>query len=522
MSKEHPINNIVIVGGGTAGWLTAALLGAEFAENDQGIRITLIESPGTPPIGVGEGTWPSMRSTLKKIGLSETLFFTECEATPKQGTWFKGWLHGADETYYHPFTLPTGFSEINLAEYWLNGEAGNVSFAEAVTPQFAVCEQGLAPKQISVPEYAFTLNYGYHLDAGRFASLLQKHAVETLGISHILDDVIAIENDSDGDIAAVQTQHHGAITGQLFVDCSGFRSLLLGEHFDIPMRPQKQVLFNDRALAVQVPYSKPEDAIASATRSTAQAHGWIWDIGLQHRRGVGYVHASDYCSEDEARTVLDKYLRATGCQNGVDDLTVRTLTFEPGYREKFWHRNCVAIGLSAGFIEPLEASALVLVELSARALAEQMPVNRSAMDIIARRFNSEFSARWEQIIDFLKLHYVLSKRSDTAYWTDNRDEATWPDSLRERLDLWRFQCPWHRDDRNRDDMFPAASYQYILYGMDFKTQTTLGLKRDAQKTQARADALFSECRQLSQRYTKGLPPSRQLMQQVRKQGFAKL
>ena len=160
--------HIIILGGGTAGWLTANILAAEF-DPQAGIKITLIESPTMPTIGVGEGTWPSMRSTLLKIGISEQAFIQSCSATLKQGTYFKGWASSEGDEYYHPFTLPHGFADLNLAEYWNAGLLGDSCFAESVTPQFTACESGLAPKQIQVPEYAYTLNYGYHLDAGKFA-----------------------------------------------------------------------------------------------------------------------------------------------------------------------------------------------------------------------------------------------------------------------------------------------------------------------------------------------------------------
>ena len=160
------MRKVVIVGGGSAGWLTANILAARFQTGNSGIAITLVESPNVPTVGVGEGTWPSMRTTLKNIGIDEADFIRQCDASMKQGTWFKDWLNLGDEPYYHPFSLPEGFDTVNLAEYWLNGEAGNLSFAQAVTPQYSVCELGRAPKQIGVPGYAYTVNYGYHLDAG--------------------------------------------------------------------------------------------------------------------------------------------------------------------------------------------------------------------------------------------------------------------------------------------------------------------------------------------------------------------
>src|SRR6185369_10991146 len=200
----------------------------------------------------------------------------------------------------------------------------------------------------------------------------------------------------DGDIASLQTRSNGALAGDLFVDCTGLQSLLLGQHFEVPLLSQKHVLFNDTALALQIPYPDENSPIASQTISTAQSSGWVWDIGLPTRRGVGHVYSSSHTSDEAAERELRDYVSRTG---GPRELgSPRKLTFNPGYREKFWHRNCVAIGLSAGFIEPLEASALALVELSAAMLSDEMPVNRATLDIAARRFNDAFTYRWGRVI----------------------------------------------------------------------------------------------------------------------------
>ena len=514
------IQHIVIVGGGSAGWLSANILAARFNLDGDGVSVTLVESPNVPTVGVGEGTWPSMRKTLKDIGIDEADFLRQCDASMKQGTWFKDWVTVDDRPYYHPFSLPEGFDAINLAEHWLNGEAGDVPFAQAVTPQYAVCELGRAPKQIGVPNYAFTLNYGYHLDAGKFAELLTQHAVSRWGVRHIEADVTAINSDEDGYITSLTTQQAGVIEGDLFIDCTGFKSMLLGEHFGVPLKSQQQYLFNNAALAVQVPYSQQEEAIAATTRSTAQPNGWIWDIGLQHRRGVGHVFSTEYQSIADTEQLLDQYLRSTGRPTGLDELSPRLLNFEPGYREAFWVKNCIGIGLSAGFIEPLEASALVLIEVSASTVSEQLPHDRAVMDIVAKRFNQEFSNRWEQIIDFLKLHYVLSQRSDSSYWLDNREVYSIPDTLTENLLLWRSRAPWYYDERRRDEMFPSASYQYVLYGMGFESEASARHLRNNNLHKEMARNYFVEAKKKAERYSQHLPPYRFLINQLRDQDFA--
>ncbi len=319
---------------------------------------------------------------------------------------------------------------------------------------------------MTTPEYAGVANYGYHLDAGKFADLLRTHATEKLGVELIADKVLNVINDKVGYIHSVRTEQHGEIAGDLFIDCTGFRSLLLGEHFDVDFQSQKDVLFVDRAIAVQVPY-KDGQSIASQTNSTAQASGWIWDIGLQSRRGVGHVYSSAHGDEDQALVALQAYLRLHDAD--FDKLNKKHISINSGYRKEFWKKNCVAVGLSAGFLEPIEASAIVMIENAANFIAKQFPANRASMSRLSERFNTTFTHHWERIVDFIKLHYVLSQRTE-PFWLENRDASSITDRLQNDLDFWRHQPPWYDDFTHKDEVFPAASYQYVLYGMGYETQ----------------------------------------------------
>lgn len=515
------INHIVIVGGGTAGWLTAGLLAAEHVNTaqDNPIKITLVESPDVMPIGVGEGTWPSMRSTLQKIGVNESDFIRECDASFKQGSKFVNWLDQHDSAYYHPFSIPHQFHELNIAEHWLPYQ-NEVSFAQAVTNQALLCDHDKAPKTIATPQYKFAANYGYHLDAGKFSQFLQKHCVDKLGVNHVLDHVTHIENDPLGHIASLSLKAHGSLAGDFFIDCTGLKSLLLGEHYGVGFLNQQHQLFNDRALAVQIPYDEPSSAIASATISTAQSAGWIWDIGLPTRRGIGHVYASAYQTENEALSSLEQYIDQAFDKTTLSDVNIKHIKINPGYREKFWHNNCVAIGLSAGFIEPLEASAIALVELSASMIAEQLPRNQSMLKPLENRFNEKFNQRWQHIIDFLKLHYVLSKRNDSDYWRDNRDLRHISDSLQEQLALWKYQAPYSYDSKYTQELFPAASNQFILYGMGFDTQ--LSKSKTWYKHHNKAQQVFQAQQQRTKQMAQAMPTNREILTQLTTQDFAKI
>jgi tryptophan halogenase len=457
MSKA--VKKIVIVGGGTAGWLTAAIIASHHkADLPTSISISLVESSDIPTVGVGEGTWPTMKNTLQQIGLKESVVFKRCHAVFKQGGKFVNWVHGEGDFYYHPFTVPMGYGRIDLAPYVSKIE----NYAVESNFQHHICEAGLAPRTMAESEYTAQCNYAYHLDAGAFADLLKQHCRDNLGVKHVIGTVQDTLISGDGDIQAVILDDNTKIEGDLFVDCTGFASLLLGKALDVPFVSQDDVLFNDTALAMHVPYDSESSPIACHTIATAQNAGWIWDIGLTHRRGVGHVYSSDYLSDDEAEGNLRQYLGEAG-----KDVSTRKISFKSGHRKQFWKNNCVAVGMSAGFVEPLEATAIMLVEISARFIAENLPAENTLIPIVAKRFNQQMHYRWKRIIDFLKLHYMLTKRPE-PYWQDHCKSASIPESLKEDLAMWSFKGPTSADFDSAIELFPAASYQYVLYGMGFK------------------------------------------------------
>ena len=479
-----------------------------------GFSVTLIESADIKIIGVGEGTWPTMRSSLEKMGVSETEFFRKCDASFKQGGKFAGWTTGArGDAYYHPLMLPQGFSQLNLVPHWLR-DGQERSFCDYVTSQGRLCDEGLAPKMITTPEYRALANYSYHLDAGKFAPFLAAHCTGKLGVRHVLADVVQVNQSASGDIESVLTPQAGEISGDLFIDCTGFHALLIGKTLGVRFKDCADVLFCDTALAVQIPHETADAAMASQTISTAQEAGWIWDIALPTRRGIGYVYSSRHSSEEAARAVLGRYL---GAQGETVAQSARKIPIRSGYRETFWKNNCIAIGLAGGFLEPLESSAIVLVELSAKLLAEQMPACREVMDIVARRFNEMTLYRWGRIIDFLKLHYVLTRRTDTAFWRDNVDPATIPSRLKDLLTLWKYHSPWFFDEFDRlEEVFPAASYQYVLYGMGFKTEVAA---EDTVDTETLAVRLLQENERQTSQLRAKLPKNRELLNKIYEYGL---
>ena len=508
---------VVIVGGGSAGWLTAGIIAARHNPQNnagQGTKVILLESPDVANLGVGEGTWPTMRDTLRQIGISEVDFLRSCDVGFKQGSQFINWQRGEGESYYHPFVPPAGYGSVNLAAHWLD-RGMDSNFADAVSPQGKVCDLGLAPKTAQTPEYAFGLNYGYHLNAGKFVELLKSHCVDKLGVDYQLGHVDQVLSAENGDITALSLTKGENISGDLFVDCTGFSALLIGKHYQVPFVSQRDCLFNDTALAVQADHAGEDTPIASCTKSTAQSSGWIWDIALPTRRGIGHVFSSQHVSLETAEDELQRYLAADPAL-AKKQHSPRKITFRPGHRARFWHKNCVAVGVSAGFVEPLEASALVLIEKSAEFISNNLPQDRAAMKVVAKRFNDIIGKYWVDIIDFLKLHYVLTERTDSEYWRDHVRAESIPDSLQDALELWRAQVPWVSDSNNRAELFSAASVQYVLYGMGFATQINSSRLRGWDKDALLADRLIRDNLGKTEMFMASQPTNRDLLNLVRR------
>lgn len=513
------IRNVLIVGGGAAGWLTAAYLARALgAAAPGGIRITLVESPDIGIIGVGEGTFPSIRGSLSAIGVDEAEFLRASHATFKQGVKFVNWLRapgapGADH-YFHPFNAPSQRPDgPELLPYWLMGAAGpGVSFAEAVTMQKRIADACRAPKRLGDADYQAPMNYAYHFDATRFAGLLREQA-KALGVEHVEATVERVELAEDGSIGRVVTREKGELSAGLYVDCTGFRAALIGGALGSPFKSVADSLFVDRAVAIQAPYPDPERPIASYTISTAQEAGWTWDIGLKDRRGTGYVYSSNHTGDDRAEEVLHAYLGKDG-----EGLTARRLRFEVGYRPVQWIKNCVAIGLSSGFLEPLESSGIGLIESAVYLLAHQFPYGGET-EPVARLFNDHMAARYARIVDFLKMHYCLTQRTDTAFWIDNAAASSIPDTLADKLAMWRTRPP-HRLDFTADlEMYLPASWQFVLYGMEFQTDMSAAGAVHGRLEEARRE--MAMIGQVAERALADLPSHRSLIERVYAEGFSR-
>ncbi|WP_114240869.1 tryptophan halogenase family protein [Dyella sp. C9] len=464
------LKNVLVVGGGTAGWLAACYLAkAVNAVHPDSVQVHLVESPDIGLLGVGEATFPSIRGTLSAIGLDERRFLVGATATYKQGIHYRHWVRppgtpGSDH-FFHPFSLPSqrpGGPE--LLPYWLLGEAPHgMPFADAVCMQSTLVDHFRAPKRATDADYQGPMNHAFHFDAACFARVLAEHGQQSLGVKRHVATVERTELDEQGAIARVITSA-GELSADLYVDCTGLRGSLIGGVMQSPFRSRRDVLFADRAVAMQVPYERADTPIPSYTISTAQEAGWIWDIGLQKRRGVGYVYSSRHTGQERAEQVFRRYLGPV-----ADELTPLHIKFETGYRPEHWRKNCVAVGLAGGFVEPLESTGIALVELATYLLTHLLPSDTDAMERAATHFNAMMVARYDRIIDFIKMHYCLSQRRDSPFWIDNTDPASIPQTLQDKLAQWKHRPPHRLDFVNDFEMFLVSSWQYVLYGMEFRT-----------------------------------------------------
>ncbi len=506
---------LIIVGGGTAGWITAAYLARMLsAQLAGGVKITLVESEDIGIIGVGEGTFPSIRKTLNRIGLDETLMIRDASATLKQGIRFVNWRHepaiDPKDHYYHPFQIVDQHTDMELLPYWLLGVAGAKSWADVSSVQKRVIDDHRAPKLITHENYAGPLSYAYHFDAVEFAKVLRRRAIEQ-GVAHVVDTIDNVRLAEDGSIASLMARQNGELTADLYIDCTGFRAQLIGQALKSPFTSYRSQLFCNRAVAMQVPYERPDAPIPSCTISTAHENGWTWDIGLTSRRGVGYVYSSDHTTDERAEEILRRYIGPA-----AEQLAPRLLKFEAGFRQIQWVKNCVAIGLSAGFIEPLEATGIGFAEIAALILSNVFPWAGN-YEVGARQFNAQMATRYEHVIDFIKLHYCLTERRDSAFWRDNCEPESVSDALKEKLERWRFRPPSFLDIDMNHDIFTEHNWQYVLYGMGFKTD--ISARAGAYRYYDDARQEFASIRQQSDYALTVMPKHRDLIEQVRAKGF---
>jgi tryptophan 7-halogenase len=441
---------VVILGGGTAGWMTAAALARLLPRR---ARVQLVESEAIGIVGVGEATLPHLRHFNDRLGIPEAEFMARTRATFKLGIEFRDWGRLGD-SYIHPFgTFGRGQGEVDFHQYWLRlkQEGRPLPPIEAFSMGCMVGRLGrFAPPAPDRSALLGSYGYAYQFDANLFAPYLRGIA-EAGGVRRTEGRVLEVERDGEsGNIRALVLEGGARVEGDLFVDCSGFVSLLLGRALGEPYEDWSRWLPADRAVAVPC---RTETAVTPYTSAIAMPAGWRWRIPLQHRTGNGYVYASAFTSDEEARQAL------LGAVEGEPLADPRVLRFTAGRRRRSWVGNCVAVGLSSGFLEPLESTSIYLVQQAITFLLELFP-ERGVSTVDRDEFNRLIDLEYDRIRDFLILHYHATERDDTAFWNVMRTMAV-PDSLAEKMELWRRRG---RVVKYREGVFLDASWIAVYLG----------------------------------------------------------
>ena len=451
-SQPRKLNNIVIVGGGSAGWMTAAALSSLLSP--ESISITLIESDKIGTVGVGEATIPDMINFNAMLGINEAEFLRATNGTFKLGIEFTDWGQKG-ESYFHPFgNIGVDMQGIDFHQYWLHSKnGGNASPLQ----DYSMCAVAAAQNKFVLPDpnprtVLSHMRYAYHIDATLYARYLRKYA-EKRGVIRVegkVDDVRLDKN--SGDISSLVMDNGTVIEGDFFFDCTGFRALLTEKALKVPFTDWSHWLPCDTAQTVA---SERVGPLLAYTKATAKTAGWQWRIPTQHRTGNGHIYASKFMKDAEAIDIL---------MQGLDSIAIgepRKISFKTGCRESLWNKNCIAIGLSAGFLEPLESTSLFLIQMGISRFITLFPT-ANVSDVVRDEYNKQMQKEFHQVRDFIILHYAATQRDDSPFWNYCRNMSI-PESLSRKMGLFQAAGRVFRYD---DELFSKASWIAVCLGQN--------------------------------------------------------
>lgn len=447
---------IVILGGGTAGWMAANLFVRQWRADQ--VEVALIESPDIGIIGVGEGSTPTLKRFFEMIDLSESDWMPRCKATYKVNIRFEAWSPKSGlKSYSHPFVSQV--DRLVQKSFTVNCLTRRLGLDVHTRPDDFFLN-GVLAKQRQGPQapdsFPFVMEYGYHFDSGLLGEYLSEVAVSR-GVQHVKAKIVDVERHENGDIAALHSDSGDRFEADFFVDCTGFASVLMQKTLGVNFNSYKANLFNDSAVVLPTP---PEKSLPVETVSYALSNGWCWKIPLTHRFGNGYVYSSDFISDDAAETELREFLGMLDSQEEARHLKMRV-----GQIEKHWEKNCLGLGLSQGFIEPLEATALLLVQIAIELFIRNYEKGAFS-DEYKDEFNRKVHDRFERVRDYIVAHYKLNTRDDSEYWKANRENMALSDSLRHLLDVWYRRGDLAKEIQRQDieSHFGSLSWHCLLSG----------------------------------------------------------
>jgi hypothetical protein len=480
IAMSNRIEHITIVGGGTAGWLTAAILHSHhnILRDRQELKISVIESPMIPTIGVGESTISTMPRNMQRLGIDEAELIRRSNASFKLAVHFQDWARtpdGKPHNFYHPLNFPPHIRGYSPAYHFkrFGPNWPGTSLAENTMPNVALIKAGKGPRHLYGPNYDQAINYAYHIDASLFSQYIREVAISR-GVEHIRDEVNDVIFDEKGAVSALQLERGGRHPVEFVIDCTGFKSVIIGKMRTKRFLPLGNRLLNDRAIPLQLPYRNPAD-IEPCTRATALGAGWVWRVPLYSRLGTGYVYSSAFRTDEEARDEFLGYLRHSGdLASDAPDPDTHVIQMRIGYLPEPWVKNCLAIGLSSGFVEPLEATAIFTIESSIARFSSNFP-EKDCDPSLSRDYNRLYGNLMTEIADFLQFNYFTSNRTE-PYWIQARDPVNLTDWLRDKIDVLQHRLP-NSDDTLNTLLFGFWSYTFVMMQKGFMSKITFPLEK---------------------------------------------
>jgi tryptophan 6-halogenase len=476
--------NVVIVGGGSAGWMTAAYLSKAL---DKNVQISLVESSNITTIGVGEATFSTIKLFFDFLGLQEREWMPKCNASYKMAIKFVNW-NAQGRHFYHPFQRYETVESFDIAEWWLKMKRSEEPFDYACFLIPSLCDNKRSPRYFdgtvfddkvqnlfsreSTPEKNVLADlkvqypYAYHFDANLLARFLKDYAKQR-GVTQIIDDVIDVKLSESGSIDSIITGEHGNISADLFIDCTGFRGLLINKALGEPFISFSESLLCDRAIAMQVPTDIRKDGINPYTTATALSSGWVWNIPLYGRVGTGYVYCSEFLSEEQAEQEFRQHLGPA-----AENCKAKHIKIRVGRNRNSWVKNCVAIGLSSGFVEPLESTGIFFIQHGIEELISHFP-GKTFNEELIKSYNKIIADCIDGVRDFLTLHYCASDKADTPFWKATKHQVVVSAELTEKLQLWKTRLPNPKNINLNYHGFESYSYSVMLLGLNHKPEGSL-------------------------------------------------
>ena len=516
---DHRIKSVVILGGGTAGWMTASYLGKALQGN---VKITVVEAPTIPKIGVGEATVPNLQKAFfDYLGIAEDEWMRECNASFKIAVKFINWrtpgvgaptardLRGRPDHFHHPFGLLPDQDQIPLSAYWSHKQELGLTdeqFDYACFREPAIMDAKRSPRWMNGER---ATRYAWHFDAHLVADFLRRFATSKQDVVHVQDEVSEVVTDDKGFVTALRTKGGLTVEGELFVDCSGFRGLLINKAMDEPFIDMSDHLLNNSAVAAQVPNDDAATGVEPYTSSIAMSSGWTWKIPMLGRFGSGYVYSKDFISQDEATL---EFANLWGLD--PDKTEFNHVRFRVGRNRRAWVRNVVSIGLASCFVEPLESTGIYFIYAAIYQLAKHFP-DRRFDPILAERFNTEIETMFDDTRDFLQAHFYYSPRVDTPFWRANK-ELHLSDNIKHKVEMFKAGVPINppiSDESTYYGNFEAefrnfwtnGSYYCIFTGMDLRPDHALPLLTYKNESIDRAELLFARVKEQQRQLVDSLP-----------------